>query len=146
MLHEILSGIAVPAIVIVELIGLSFLLIAFIIALYQLIVLDRLNFQQFNVRPELRSGMITALEILMVAEIIKTINSVTVSHVVVVALLVLVRLFMANTLEKEIEKHKEEHRLEERLEEALRKTTSQQKEIRLLTKKLGESGKGNTKE
>ena len=90
---------------VIELIGLFFLVVSFVIAIYHLLVVDKLDFQRFNKRPDLRSGMITALEILMVAEIIKTLTSVTIEHVIIVALLVAVRLFMTHVLEQEIERH-----------------------------------------
>lgn len=105
MLHDILLEIANPTITVIELIGLLFLIVAFLMAIYHLVVVDKFDFQKFNKRPDLRSGMITALEILMVAEIIKTMTSVTIEHVIIVALLVAVRLFMTHVLEQEIERH-----------------------------------------
>lgn len=105
MLHDILLEIANPTITVIELIGLLFLIVAFLMAIYHLVVVDKFDFQKFNRRPDLRSGMITALEILMVAEIIKTMTSVTIEHVIIVALLVAVRLFMTHVLEQEIERH-----------------------------------------
>lgn len=105
MLHDILLEIANPTITVIELIGLLFLIVAFLMAIYHLVVVDKFDFQKFNKRPDLRSGMITALEILMVAEIIKTLTSVTIEHVIIVALLVAVRLFMTHVLEQEIERH-----------------------------------------
>lgn len=105
MLHDLLLSLATPMISVIELIGLFFLLVSFAIAIYHLLVVDKLDFQRFNKRPDLRSGMITALEILMVAEIIKTMTSVSIEHVIIVALLVAVRLFMTHVLEQEIERH-----------------------------------------
>ena len=105
MLHDILLEIANPTITVIELIGLLFLIVAFLMAIYHLVVVDKFDFQKFNKRPDLRSVMITALEILMVAEIIKTLTSVTIEHVIIVALLVAVRLFMTHVLEQEIERH-----------------------------------------
>lgn len=105
MLHDFLLAVATPMISIIEIIGLIFLIVAFLMAIYHLAVVDKFNFQKFNKRPDLRSGMITSLEILMVAEIIKTMTSVTIEHVIIVALLVAVRLFMTHVLEQEIERH-----------------------------------------
>lgn len=99
-LHEILLNVANPLITIIEMIGLFFLMTAFVQALYHIVVIDKLDFQKFNTRHNLSNGMITSLEILMVGEIIRTMTSVTTEHILMVGLLVVIRLFMVYVLEK----------------------------------------------
>lgn len=114
--HNLVVASIEPMAAIIELFALLILLITVLHALYQLVVLDRLDFSKSLERVGMESGLSVALEFLMVAEILKTISAVSLMKIVEVALLCAVRVFL--TLVIHYERSVKERRLEGKSEKA----------------------------
>ncbi|WP_019133599.1 DUF1622 domain-containing protein [Kallipyga massiliensis] len=95
---------------IIELIALAIAIFTILHALYELLVVFKMDFTRFNESETLPAGMITTLETLMVAEILKTVlvtRDAQIYDLITLVILVLVRTFLTHHLEKSVDKRRE---------------------------------------
>lgn len=106
-LHALVVAIIDPTALIIEIFGLLIIIYTIVRALYSLLFVHKLNFTKFEKETIIESGLGTALEILMVAEVMKTLTAVSIMKIAEVGLLILVRVFLSFVIHTE-RKHKME--------------------------------------
>lgn len=119
-LHSLVVSIIDPTSLVIEIFGLVIIIYTIARALYALIIKHKLNFSTFERETIIESGLGTALEILMVAEVMKTLTAVSIMKIAEVGLLILVRVFLSFVIHIE-----RKHKLEE-VEIELKKTEMRQ--------------------
>lgn len=109
-MHEILFILTEHVILAIELIAVLLAVVTIIACFYELIFEDRFNLQRFNERDRLSTGMVACLELLMAAEILKTVviasGQDALLDLLILAILVFLRAFMTKHLKEDIEKKK----------------------------------------
>lgn len=94
-------------VLIVELIGFFFMVYTVLKALYEFFFIDNWDLEKFHKKPILTDGIISALELLMVAEIMKTMIAFEMREIMALGLLVLIRVFLSYVLRKNAKAHGE---------------------------------------
>lgn len=75
-------------------------------SLYELVWVDHWNLGTFHRKPLLTDGIISALELLMVAEVLKTIMDLETKEIINLSLLVLIRVFLSYVLRQNAQRQK----------------------------------------
>lgn len=108
LLEHYLFGLANFAVMIVEFIGLAIIMYGIIREAYNIIVKYRLNFFRINDDNHLNASLSSALEVLLAAEILKTITIDDYRNLVIIGVLIVLRIAMTLLLVWETS-HKAEH-------------------------------------
>lgn len=85
-------------ILVVEILAYLMMVIALIKSLYELFVIDRLDMHVFYHSATLTDGVAAALELLMVAEVMKTMIAFDLIEILTLSLLILLRVFLSLVL------------------------------------------------
>jgi len=109
-LHDLLFLIATISITIIEFVGLFIIIYGIINELYNIVFKFKFNFLKAHDDTKLNSTLSTALEVLLAAEILKTITVTDYRNLVIIAVLIVLRIAMTLLLVWETD-HKEEHGL-----------------------------------
>lgn len=104
-LEDILMFIASIIAIVIEVLGLAMIVYTVYKGIKNYKEVDKFDFLSMSKDPTINRGLSTALEILLAGEIVKTITVVTITNLIVIVALVLIRLFMAFMLHWE-GKHK----------------------------------------
>lgn len=107
-LHYYLFALADLAVIVVEFIGMGIIVYGIIREAYNIIVKYRLNFFRINDDNHLNASLSSALEVLLAAEILKTITVDDYRNLVIIGVLIVLRIAMTLLLVWETS-HKAEH-------------------------------------
>lgn len=107
-LHEILFSLTEFAIVLIEMWGLLIIAIAIIKEIYAMLVDFKFDFTKVNDDNSLNAGLASALEVLLAAEILKTLVVTNYRNLVIIAALIVLRIAITLLLVWETE-HKSKH-------------------------------------
>ncbi len=109
-MHDFLFTVTEYVILAIELIAVLLAVVTILACFYELIFEDRFNLQKFNERDRLSVGMVTCLELLMAAEILKTVVIASgrdaLLDLLILGILVFLRTFMVKHLKEDIENKK----------------------------------------
>ncbi len=101
-LHHILISITSPVSVIIEFISLFVAIVTIVKACYLLFFVDKLDFTAFNARTTLPSGMITSLEIMLMAEVLKLLRVVEFGDIITMFFLIIIHIILSYVLKRDI--------------------------------------------
>lgn len=87
-----LEVLIIPISEIIELIGVGIIVVTVIQGLYTLLFKYRLNFKVNAASPLINNGLATALEVLLCAEVLKTLVARNISQLIEVGLLIVIRI------------------------------------------------------
>lgn len=90
----------------VEIVAFFFIVYTIFKVLYEFFFIDHWDLEKFHQKPILTDGIVSALELLMVAEIMKTMIAFELREVVFLGLLVLIRVFLSYVLRRNANSHK----------------------------------------
>lgn len=107
-LHDLLFNLTSFAITIIELWGLAIIAIALLKEAYRTIFKYKFSFTKMNDDNHLNAGLASSLEILLAAEILKTIIVTNYRNLVIIAVLIVLRIAMTLLLVWETD-HKTKH-------------------------------------
>ena len=107
-LHDILFGLTEFSIVLIEMWGLLIIAIAIIKEVYAMFVDFKFDFTKVNDDNSLNAGLASALEVLLAAEILKTLVVTNYRNLVIIAALIVLRIAITLLLVWETE-HKSKH-------------------------------------
>lgn len=107
-LHELLFTFAEFAITLIEIWGLMIVGIAMIKEIYTILVKYKFDFSKINDDNNLNAGLASALEVLLAAEILKTLIVTDYRNLVIIAVLIVLRIAITLLLVWETE-HKSKH-------------------------------------
>lgn len=109
-MHELLFLLTDNVILVIEMLAVILAIITVAKSFYELIIVDRFNLREFNERDSLSIGMVTCLELLMAAEVLKTVviasGNAALLDLLILAILVFLRVFMTRHLKEDLEKKK----------------------------------------
>ena len=111
-LTDILFRLIELAAVIIELWGLFIIMTAIVKEIYRVLFRFRLNFKKINEDNSLNGGLASALEVLLAAEILKTITVDDYRNLIIIGILIFLRIAMAMLLVWEAE-HKGKAQIED---------------------------------
>lgn len=97
-LHELLFSAVNLVAVIIELWGLFMIMVSMIKEIYRVIFDFKLNFKMINDDNSLNAGLASALEVLLAAEILKTITVNSYRNLIIIGILIFLRIAMAMLL------------------------------------------------
>ena len=97
-LHELLLGFSSYLTVFVEIAGVLLIALAVVRFIVDCLFKHQLNFKKMDDDSSLNHGLSVALEIMLSAEILKTVTFSTLDNLLSVVILVLIRVFMAYML------------------------------------------------
>lgn len=112
-MHEINATVIPVLSDIIELIGVIIIAVSVLIGLWLLVVKNKFRFNATEKNPILNQGLSVALEILLAAEILKTLVARTASQIVEVGALVLIRILMTILIHWELSEKEKTIKLEE---------------------------------
>ena len=101
-LHTILIFITSPVAVIIEFIPLFVAIVTIVKACYLLFFVDKLDFTAFNERTTLPSGMITSLEIMLMAEVLKLLRVVEFADIITMFFLIIIHIILSYVLKRDV--------------------------------------------
>lgn len=107
-LHDILFNLTEFAIIIIEMWGLLIIAIAIIKEVYTMLFKFKFDFTKVNDDNNLNAGLASALEVLLAAEILKTLVVTDYRNLVIIAALIVLRIAITLLLVWETE-HKSKH-------------------------------------
>lgn len=107
-LHELLFSLTEFAIIIIEMWGLLIIAIAIIKEVYTMLFKFKFDFTKVNDDNNLNAGLASALEVLLAAEILKTLVVTDYRNLVIIAALIVLRIAITLLLVWETE-HKSKH-------------------------------------
>lgn len=119
--EEVISYIALIISMIIELIGITIIIFTVIDGIKNFFIKDEFNFKKMCKDPTFNYGLSSALEVLLAAEILKTISIRSINNLIIVVVLILARLFIEFMLGVE-RKHKEENEEEKNVSDKKIKT------------------------
>lgn len=94
-LHDFLFSAVTFVAVIIELWGLFIILTAISKEIYRVVFRYKLDFRMINIDNNLNAGLASALEVLLAAEILKTLTVETYRNLIIIAILIVLRIAMA---------------------------------------------------
>lgn len=101
-LHTILILLTSPVSVIIEFISLFVAIVTIVKACYLLFFVDKLDFTAFNERTTLPSGMITSLEIMLMAEVLKLLRVVEFADIITMFFLIIIHIILSYVLKRDV--------------------------------------------
>lgn len=97
-LHNILTALVNLSVVLIELWGLFIIVVAIAKEIYRVIFDFKLNFRKINDDNSLNAGLASGLEVLLAAEILKTITINSYRNLIIIGILIFLRIAMAMLL------------------------------------------------
>ncbi|WP_425538879.1 DUF1622 domain-containing protein [Microaceticoccus formicicus] len=94
LIQDLFGEIIKYAAMIIEFLGVVIVIVAVIRGFYQLAVIRKFNFREAGADALVSSGLSTALEILLAAEILKTLIVRSTSQIIEVGALIIIRIFL----------------------------------------------------